>query len=224
MNLYRINDNLEAMAKAIYEYWFVQNANEKWERKSLKEIENNIVTGKTPSTSNFENFNGNIPFITIDDIRQNLFVVNTMKTLSQMGANSQNTKFIPPNSLCITCIATVGLVGFSSIESQTNQQINTIIIQNKYNRYYLYFSLKNYFEYSIGAKTGNTFANMNKGDFESIQLFNPSKEAKERFHKTVCPIFEIIHCNLKQNQHLTAFRDYLLPLLMNGQVSVSTNT
>ncbi|MDR1683496.1 MAG: hypothetical protein LBS25_08975 [Candidatus Symbiothrix sp.] len=50
------------MAKAIYEYWFVQNADEKWEKKSLNEIENNIVTGKTPSTSNNENFNGNIPF------------------------------------------------------------------------------------------------------------------------------------------------------------------
>jgi type I restriction enzyme S subunit len=142
-----------------------------------------------------------------------------MKTLSQLGADSQCTKFIPPNSLCVTCIATVGLIGFSSVESQTNQQINTIIIQNEYNKYFLYFCIKNYFEYSIGAKTGNTFANMNKGDFESIQLLNPSNEAKQRFHNTVSPFFEIIHCNLKENQRLTALRDYLLPLLMNGQVS-----
>ena len=104
--LHQINDNLSELAKTIYDYWFVQfdfpdengkpyktsggkmvyndilkrEIPEGWEVKSLGEIEPNIITGKTPTTKDENNFNGNILFITIDDIRQNLFIYNSERT------------------------------------------------------------------------------------------------------------------------------------------------
>lgn len=241
----QINTQLEQMAKTLYDYWFVQfdfpDENGKpykssggemvyndtlkreipkgWEVKSLGEVEPNIITGKTPSTQNEEFFNGNIPFITIGDIRNNMFIFQTEQKLSKTGAESQSSKYLPKDSLCVSCIATVGLIGFTTQKSQTNQQINSIIFKNKYNGPYFYFYLKDYFFVSK-AKTGNTFANMNKGDFANIKMIYPSSNIIEKFFQNIVYSFQKIKNLQKQNQQLTQLRDFLLPMLMNGQVGV----
>ena len=95
------------MAKQLYDYWFVQfdfpneegkpyksNGgamvwNEKLKREipqgldtqKIGDIEKNIITGKTPSCADEDNFGGDIPFVTIDDIRGNLFVFEAQRTL-----------------------------------------------------------------------------------------------------------------------------------------------
>lgn len=241
----QINAQLEQMAKTLYDYWFVQfdfpDENGKpykssggemvynetlkreipkgWEVKGLGEVEPNIITGKTPSTQNEEFFNGNIPFITIGDIRNNMFIFQTEQKLSKNGAESQSSKYLPKDSLCVSCIATVGLIGFTTQKSQTNQQINSIIFKNKYNGPYFYFYLKDYFV--VGkAKTGNTFANMNKGDFANIKMIYPSSNIIEKFFQNIVYSFQKIKNLQKQNQQLTQLRDFLLPMLMNGQVGV----
>ena len=168
----QINDNLENMAKQLYDYWFVQfdfpdeNGrpyksssgtmvwNEKlkrkipkeWKAKAIGEIENNIITGKTPSCADEDNFGGDIPFVTIDDIRGNLFVFNSQRTLSIKGAESQEKKYLPVGSLSVSCIGTIGVMGYTAKLSQTNQQINSIVFKNEYNREFMYFALKMYFE------------------------------------------------------------------------------
>ena len=241
-----INHNLEAMAKQLYDYWFVQfdfpdengrpykssggkmvwdeklkrNIPEDWSAKHLNQIENNIITGKTPSTSIKGNFQGDIPFITIDDIRQELFIFNTSRTLTAKGANSQVRKTLPKGSLCCSCIGTPGILGFVGIAGQTNQQINSIIFHNVHNREFLYFSLDLYFQFA-SAKIGNILPNMSKMEFSKILLPYPSNRLVERYHTIVNPIFQKIRTNTKELLELTKLRDELLPLLMNGQVSVN---
>ncbi len=241
----RINQKLETMAKTLYDYWFVQfdfpDTNGKpykrsggkmvyseelkreipdgWEVKELSDIESNIVTGKTPSTKQKEYYDGNIPFISIGDIRGNMHVASTEATLTELGAESQVKKYIPKGSICVTCIASPGLVGFATEDSQTNQQINSIVCDKFENRYYLYFALKDYFKFS-SAKTGNTFANMNKQDFSEITLVDPPNEILKQFSKILKPSIEKILNNSLENQKLTQLRDWLLPMLMNGQVKV----
>ena len=240
-----INHNLVAMAKQLYDYWFVQfdfpnedgkpyksnggkmvwneklkrEIPEEWEVKELGKIEPNIVTGKTPSTINEKNFGGNIPFITIDDIRGNTYIFKTQRTLSNKGAESQKNKYLKDNSLCVSCIGTIGVMGFNSILSQTNQQINSIIFSKEENREYIYFSLKLYFEHT-SAKTGNIFANMNKEEFSSILIVVPTLKLISRYHNIVGTFFKEIRDITEQIYILTKQRDELLPLLMNGQVTV----
>lgn len=242
----QINARLEEMAKTLYDYWFVQfdfpGANGKpykssggdmvfdetlkreipkgWKVKSLGEIENNIITGKTPSTQYSNFFNGDIPFITIGDIRNNTFIIKTEQNLSIEGANNQKNKYLPEGSLCVSCIATVGLIGFTTRQAQTNQQINSIIFKHDYNKEFLYFYLKDYF--LVGkAKTGNTFANMNKGDFEKILVLYPNLKLLQKYSNKMVLVFNQINNLSKQNHQLTQLRDFLLPMLMNGQVSVA---
>ena len=186
------------MAKQLYDYWFVQfdfpnedgkpykssegemvwneklkrNIPKEWCAITISEVENNIITGKTPSCADEDNFGGDIPFITIDDIRGNLFVFNSQRTLSTKGAESQTKKYLPIGSLSVSCIGTIGVMGFIAKLSQTNQQINSIVFENEYNREFVYFALKLYFE-NAKAKTGNVFANMSKDEFASIKVGYP---------------------------------------------------
>jgi type I restriction enzyme S subunit len=224
----KINLELEAMAKTLYDYWFVQfdfpDANRKpyktsggkmiwneelkreipegWEVLDLGRIEKNIVTGKTPSTIVSEYFNGAIPFICIGDVRGNMHVTNTEITLTEIGANTQSNKFIPKGSICVTCIASPGLVAFVTKDSQTNQQLNSIVCEDLENRYFLYFYLKDYFKFS-SAKTGNTFANMNKGDFSSIKIIKPKKENLINFSNQLDSSIKKILNNSMQKQELS---------------------
>ena len=245
----QINQELEAMAKTLYDYWFVQfdfpdqngkpykssggkmvyhpelkrEIPEGWGVEKLGDIETNIVTGKTPSRSIPENFGGDIPFITIGDIRGNTFIYSSAETLSDLGAEEQNKKYLPPNSLCVSCIATVGEIGFTTQLSQTNQQINSIIFNDVNHMYFLYFALKLFFE-SSKTKTGNTFANMSKDDFSKILIIYPDSSVIKNYYEKVKSMFDKIKCLQLQNQELTQLRDWLLPMLMNGQVKVEDKT
>lgn len=241
----RINAELEAMAKTLYDYWFVQfdfpDANGKpyltsggtlvynptlkreipegWVASAIGAIEPNIITGKTPSKENPEYFGGNVPFITIGDIRGNTYIVSTEETLTDKGAATQKNKLLPEDSICVTCIASPGLVGFVTTPAQTNQQINSVVCGNEINKYYFYFAIKGYFD-GAKAKTGNTFPNMNKGDFSSIGMLKPSNQVLQLYHQKVYPLFQQIKFKSLENQQLVKLRDWLLPMLMNGQVTV----
>jgi type I restriction enzyme S subunit len=71
-----------------------------------------------------------------------VYITKTERYLSDVGNNVQKNKLIPKNSLIVSCIATVGLISINSEDSHTNQQINSIVCDEK-NLYYLYFILKN---------------------------------------------------------------------------------
>lgn len=245
----RINAELEAMAKTLYDYWFVQfdfpddspqgqgkpyktsggkmvynptlkrEIPEGWEDSTIGAIEPHIVTGKTPSKDNPEYFGGSVPFITIGDIRGNTYIVSTEGTLTDSGAATQINKFLPEDSICVTCIASPGLVGLVTTPAQTNQQINSIVCRKEINKYYLYFAIKRYFE-GAKAKTGNTFSNMNKGDFSAIGILKPSDQVLQNYHQTANPLFKQIKLKSLENKQLVKLRDWLLPMLMNGQVTV----
>ena len=242
----QINQELEAMAKTLYDYWFVQfdfpdengkpyktsggkmvynevlkrEIPEGWEVKSLGEIEPNIITGKTPTTKDENNFNGNILFITIDDIRQNLFIYNSERTLSEKGANTQRAKFLKKGDICVSCIGTVGVIGIVGKIAQTNQQINSISNPQNFNKYFLLNYLDRYFKDNFTAKKGAVLDNMNKAEFESIIIINPIQNIKEIYYGKVKFLYKKIDTNIQQIQHLQFLRDWLLPMLMNGQISV----
>ena len=240
----KINSELEAMAKTIYDYWFLQfefpneegkpykssggkmvwndelkrEIPEIFQNLLLKEIKNiSVITGKTPSTKDETNFGNEVPFITIEDLRENVFVVNTKRKLSKKGANAQEKKYIPSGSICVSCIATIGEIAITTETSQTNQQINSVICGREEIRNYLYFYLKNIF-LNFKVKSGNIFSNMNKEEFESVKILLPTENILVKFSKIISLILSKIEVNTKENQELTSLRDFLLPLLMNGQV------
>ena len=127
------------------------------------------------------------------------------------------------NSICVSCIGTAGLVALISRDSQTNQQINSIVPKNGISPYYVYFLLKSLSETIIRlGGSGSTIVNLNKRQFAKIEAVIPSSNIMEEFSLIVEPNFEMILSNQIENTRLATIRDTLLPRLMSGEIDVSS--
>lgn len=190
-----------------------------WEMKALSDL-GQIICGKTPSKSNKEFYGNEVPFIKIPDMHNQAFITQTTDNLSLSGANSQSKKYIPPKSICVSCIATVGLVSMISKPSHTNQQINSIIPNDEQTSEFLYLSLKqpSMTKYLKDlASGGSATLNLNTSTFSKIEIMTPSKEIIDIFHNKVVYAFEKVLSNSIENKRLAEIRDLLLPNLLNGE-------
>lgn len=231
----KINADLEEMAQTIFKNWFVDfepfkdgkfvdselgMVPEGWKVGTLGDM-GTIVCGKTPSKANSNYYGGDIPFIKIPDMHGNVFVENSEDRLTEEGSLSQIKKLIPPYSLMVSCIATVGLVSINTKPSHTNQQINTVIPHNKSALFYLYQHIKNNEEFLKNmGRGGTTTLNVNTKSFSNIRLLIPSEIALEQFHGIVEGLFKKIEQNLHESRTLSLLRDTLLPRLMSGELEV----
>lgn len=232
----RINENLEQHAQALFKSWFVdfepfKNGKfvdselgmipERWKVGQLLDF-GKIICGKTPSKNIKDFFGGDIPFIKIPDMHNQLFIVNTEDSLSVEGSKTQQAKLLPPYSLLVSCIATVGLVAINTKPSHTNQQINSIVPQNRNSLYYLYLNLilmKKQLE-NMG-RGGTTTLNINTTSFGKIRIIIPSNEVLDNFSYIATPLFKEIEILSKQVFELAHLRDTLLPKLMSGELKLS---
>ena len=231
----KINADLEEMALAIFKNWFVDfepfkdgkfvdselgMIPEGWKVGCLGDM-GAVVCGKTPSKSNSNYYGGDIPFIKIPDMHGNAFVENSEDRLTEEGSLSQIKKLIPPYSLMVSCIATVGLVSINTKPSHTNQQINTVIPHNKSSLFYLYQHIKNNEEFLKNmGRGGTTTLNVNTKSFSNIRLLIPSEKTLGQFHGVVGGLFKKIELNMHQSRTLSLLRDTLLPRLMSGEIEV----
>lgn len=215
-------------AQAIFKSWFVDFEPfggvmpEDWKIGMVDDLSKEIVCGKTPSTKKEEYYGNDIPFITIPDMHNCTYVLSTERKLSKLGANTQIKKTLPKHSICVSCIGTAGLVVLVPTESQTNQQINSIIPKSNYSSYYIFLLMKTLSERinSLG-QSGSTIVNLNKTQFGKIEVLVPSIDSMNKFDFVVNSIFEKILNNQKENIQLSNLRDTLLPKLMNGEIDVS---
>lgn len=225
----KINKNLEQQAQALYRSWFVNyepfggTKPADWINGSIDDLGSEIICGKTPSTKKTEYYGGSTPFITIPDMHGCVYTVSTERYLSAAGVASQSKKTIPRNSVCVSCIGTAGLVTLVSEESQTNQQINSIVHKEGVSTYYTYLLMQTLSE-TINklGQSGSTIVNLNKTQFGKIPVIVPSKHVSQEFDSLCRPLFEKILLNQKENIKLSALRDTLLPKLMSGEIDFST--
>lgn len=224
----RINDNLEQQVQTIYRSWFINyepfdgTKPADWSDGTIDDLGIEIICGKTPSTKKSEYYGGNTPFITIPDMHGCVYIVSTERYLSAAGVASQPKKTLPPNTVCVSCIGTAGLVTLVSEESQSNQQINSIIPKEGISVYYVYLLMQTLAE-TINklGQSGSTIVNLNKTQFGKIQVMIPSKSVLQEFDSLCKPLFDTILSNQKENINLSGLRDTLLPKLMSGEIDVS---
>lgn len=223
-----INEKLEQQAQAIFKSWFVDFEPfggvmpDDWVNGTVSDLSKEIICGKTPSTKKKEYYGNDIPFITIPDMHNCVYVLSTERSLSELGAKSQENKALPKNSICVSCIGTAGLVALVPKNSQTNQQINSIIPKREYSSYYIYFLMQTMSEkINRLGQSGSTIVNLNKTQFGMLEALVPSIEVMKAFDNIVKSLFESILANQVENQQLVSLRDTLLPKLMNGEIDVS---
>ena len=246
----RINQNLEAMAKQLYDYWFVQFDfpnedgkpykssggemvwNEKlkrdipalWETKVVEDIAD-VYNGATPSTVNEQNYGGDIVWITPKDLsdQKQKFVYQGERNISQAGYNSCSTHLLPPNTILMSSRAPIGLLSIAKTELCTNQGFKSFVPKAENISTYLYYYLNIHIKQIEQLGTGTTFKEVSREDVLKFPILKPSDTILDLWEERVSALnnkqFEI----QKENEYLTKQRDGLLPLLMNGQISVNSD-
>jgi len=208
-------EKLEATAQALYRHTFVDNIDKQnlpdgWHLGTIGDF-GEVITGKTPSTLDDSNFGDYMPFLTIPDMHDGMYALKTERSLSKKGVFSQRNKTIPKNSICVSCIGTSGLVVITTQDCQTNQQINTIVPNKEYALEYVYITCcgldKIISEYGIGGAVLN---NLNKSEFENLQVVMPPDDEVRKFHKQISPIFHTIYLKQQENIKLTELQSLLL--------------
>lgn len=224
---------LEEAAQRLYKEWFVDlhfpgyedamivdGVPEGWTYKKVEEF-GDVITGKTPSTSKSEYYGGNIPFVTIPDMHGKVYPLVTEKRLTKEGADTQKTKYLPKNTVIVSCIATVGLVNIAVEMCQTNQQINSVILSDETDLYFLYESMLRIKALLDGVgSNGATMTNVNKTKFSNIEILYPSYEWVKKYNDFCKPIFEKILSLSKSIISAEQARYRLLPKLMSGELEV----
>lgn len=237
----RMNDLLEAIIQTYYEWLFVDykpfkdpshelNTNFKFDVELNKFIPNvmqvvelkeigKIITGITPSNK-FRDDDSVIPFIKIQDM-QNLFVISTESKITKEGMQNQSHRIVPPNSICVSCVGTPGLVSLTTQYSLTNQQINTIIPYNIHDGYYILFKIKSMKNKLINlASGGTTTLNLNKTDFSKIKIELPPEQILYMFNNKVNSFMHQILSNTREILILQKLRDKLISQLFSIDVYV----
>ena len=139
-----------------------------------------IVTGSTPSKSNLSYYGGNFPLYKPSDLDAGRHTNTASEYLTTKGRDV--SRIIPPNSIAICCIGSIGKVGYIEQEGTTNQQINTAIPSLAIFPDYLYhLCTSTYFQNSLMEKSSAvTISIVNKSKMEHIKIPLPPKEEQTR--------------------------------------------
>ena len=133
-----------------------------------------VITGKTPLKTN-KNYYGNYAlFIKPTDISEDRkYTYETEDMYSQLAAETYKTSLIPKGSICVPCIGTIGTkMTMSPCDCYTNQSINTIVCNERYDNEYVYYLIKNFLpslkSYNLGTASGREY--VSKSNFEMIEI------------------------------------------------------
>lgn len=242
----QINEELEAMAKTLYDYWFVQfdfpdengkpykssggkmvyndqlkrEIPEGWGVKRVSEVAKTGSGGTPKSTINEYYSNGKIPWINSGELNKSI-IISTTNYITERGLENSSAKLFPANSILIAMYgATAGKVSFLTFESSTNQAICAVTLDDSRLKYYFKFFIEDLYLHLVTLSSGSARDNLSQELIRNLLMTLPDDRVVENFFTIVNTYFLQITNNLKQNQELTQLRDWLLPMLMNGQVKV----
>lgn len=181
-----------------------------------------IYGGGTPSTKNPDFWDGEIRWATPTDITalKGPWLCGTARSITEEGLSKSSGSLHPEGSILMTSRATIGHVAFIDAPTTTNQGFINLVPQEAY-RYWLYFQLKQRTSEFIAWANGATFLELSRGTFKKRPFQACAETELEKFNSLVAPLMKRVLKAQKENQALARTRDELLPLLMNGKITVA---
>ncbi|WP_114750033.1 restriction endonuclease subunit S [Pleomorphovibrio marinus] len=222
--LHRQNQTLEQMAETLFRQWFVEESDEGWENKKLKELVN-IGIGRTPPRKEFHWFSKlitDVKWVSIKDLGDSgLFVLDTSEYLTEEAVEKFNIPIIPPDTVLLSFKMTLGRVAITTEHMLSNEAIAHFKFNEKtpFSKEFLYFYLKTYPYETLGS-TSSIVTSINSGMIKDMEAIIPDDETLSKFENYVIDYFDKIKSNQTQIRTLTALRDTLLPKLMSGEVRI----
>ncbi|MEK4186382.1 restriction endonuclease subunit S [Paenibacillus sp. FSL L8-0494] len=235
----KINKELEKLAKTIYDYWFVQfdfpdkngkpyktsGGKMEWNDKLGREIPvgwtdgvlsdiANITMGQSPPGESYNKKGEGMIFFQGCTDFGNRFPITRQFT-------TQPKRFAKEGDILLSVRAPVGTLNVAKENCCIGRGLAALN------------SKDNCIAYLFGAMTdlkqifdrrnvdGTTFGSITKDDLFSLKVVKPDKDILNQYQKTMNPVFEKQNKIELENQQLSELRDWLLPMLMNGQVEVA---
>ena len=219
--LHRQNKTLEDMAQTLFRKWFIDEADEEWEKKGLLDVVE-LIGGGTPKTTITEYWDGDIPWLSGGDIASNhkTFVTATEKTISSDGLNNSSAKLLPQYATVISARGTVGKYCLLSKPMAFSQSNYGVLPRYKKCFFFTYLLLNHIVEELNAASYGSVFDTITTTTFKGIHFALPQGDLIENFETGVKFYFNKILKNNHQIHTLENLRDTLLPKLMSGDIRV----
>lgn len=235
----RINAELNSIAKTLYDYWFVQfdfpDANGKpykssggkmeynptlkrkiptgWKDKRLSQIAN-ITMGQSPLGESLNDSGEGVEFFQgSTDFGWQFPTVRQFTT--------QPTRMAKRGDILLSVRAPVGDLNVVHLDCCIGRGLAALNSRDGFNGFLFY--VMQYFKTVFDRRNseGTTFGSITKDDLHSLPLAYPPTELLTEYDKVVMKYNQMVFARSMENQHLTKLRDWLLPMLMNGQVTAA---
>jgi type I restriction enzyme S subunit len=245
----RINAELEALAKTLYDYWFVQfdfpNAKGKpykasggkmvyneelkreipdgWEVKHLIDFCSKIGDGihGTPIYVDYSDYS----FINGNNLKDGFIDINT--DTKKVSAKEYEKYFLELNegTILLSINGTIGnLAVFTDEKVMLGKSASYINCTGNNRPYcYQYLKLESIQKKFWNIATGSTIKNLSLESIKNLVIPYPGIELIKKYYDFAKPIDDKRKYIYKENQQLAELRDWLLPMLMNGQVTVGNS-
>ena len=242
----RINRELEAMAKTLYDYWFVQfdfpNANGKPYKSSggkmvynaelkreipegwaVKQINTKVKIGSGfPFNSDDYSDTGKYKIITIKNVQEGYLETSSVDYVSFLPNNISDFCILKEGDILMSLTGNVGRMCFVDQSNLLlNQRVGKLLGEKDFVTYaYFFFKRPENQKRLEKIAGGSSQANLSPIDAVKDKFPIPTAPVLNNFTQLVNPLLNQILIKNQENQHLAALRDWLLPMLMNGQVTV----
>lgn len=232
----KISDELEDMAKTIYDYWFLQfefpneegkpykssggkmvwneelkrEIPEGWEVRTLENL-GNLIMGQSPKSTSYNNKKEGLPLINGAAELQKDKIEITKYT-------SEPTRICKKEDLIFCIRATIGNINYADKSYCLGRGVGAFRVTEKEYVEYIFLTLRNILNMYNKILTGSIIVGITKEDLLQQNIIKPKNDVITQFYNKVHIMAEKMKSIRKENQELTSLRDFLLPLLMNGQV------
>ena len=150
-----------------------------WEKCSIQDY-GEVVTGNTPPTSHAEYYeNGSYLWASPADLGINKNITETKTKLSLSGF--KKTRSIPKGSVLVTCIgSTIGKMGMAAETMSSNQQINSIVVNDKSNSDFVYYAICRAFPRYLSEVAVQAVPILSKSNFEKLPNYTTCRDEQDK--------------------------------------------
>lgn len=178
---------------------------EKWDIFDIQTV-SDVIGGGTPSTTEENNFNGEIPWITPRDLSsyQNRFISCGARCISEKGLNSSSAKLLPIGTILLTTRAPVGYLAIANNKVTTNQGFHSLIPNYRTTSLFLFYLLKNNVEKLISHASGSTFQELSGKTLKALKFAFPTIDEQKKTAEILSSLDDKIELNHRINANLEA--------------------
>ena len=190
-----------------------------WEKCKLGDY-GKVITGNTPPTKDVENYeNGEYLWASPADLGTIKSITETKTTLSAKGF--AKTRTLPKGSVLVTCIgSTIGKTGMATKEMSTNQQINSIVVNDNNDNEFVYYAIQSAFPRYLSSIAVQAVPIISKSAFELLPNKKPCLQEQKRIGKFLSLLDERIATQNKIIEDLKKLKSAISHILFSSKCAI----